>query len=169
MSDIIYIGYDSVTNIVNSSTGWASYVDTAYTSGSPFSVLAGVTAALPNNAGNIIDSQKPLDVPTFYDGTSITGRNGDSLDLQIYFRCLPANINGELDIWIDIGGSVGVLYLQTFFFRAASEKGIMYALPSAYTLNTWQTNGGRVYVKPSVNMTFWGMNYNFDRTHKSTL
>lgn len=167
MSDVIYIGYDSVTNVVNSQSGWASYVDTQYNSGSPFSVLAGVTAALPNNAGSTIDSQKPADITTFYDGTYITGRNGDSLDLQLYFRALPANINAELDIWVDIGGSVGMLYLQTFFFRAATEKGIMYSLPSAYTLNTWEANGGIVYVKPSVNMSFWGMTYNFDRTHKA--
>lgn len=148
-------------------TGWASYVDTEYTSISPFSVSGGVTTQLPNNAGTIVDSQKPSDITTFYTGSVITGRNGDSLDLMIYFKVLPSSTNAELDVWIDIGGSIGILYLQTFYFRGASEKGVMYNLPSAYTLNTWEANGGTVYVKPSVNMDFWGINYNFDRTHKA--
>lgn len=149
-------------------TGWASYVDTAFTSLAPFNVLAGVTTKLPNNAGNIIDFQKPSDISTFYTGSAITGRDGDSLDLMIYFNALPSATNAELDVWIDIGGAIGVIYLQTFYFRGASTKGVMYSLPSAYTPNTWELNGGTIYVKPSVNMDFWGMTYNFDRTHKAT-
>lgn len=149
------------------STGWASYVDTAFTSGSPFNVSAGVTTKLPNNAGTIIDGQKPDDITTFYTGSLITGRNGDSLDLMIYFKVLPSSTNAELDVWIDIGGAIGEIYLQTFYFRGATTKGVLYSLPSAYTLNTWEANGGSVYVKPSVNMDFWEMKYNFDRTHKA--
>lgn len=150
-----------------STTGWASYVDTMYTSGSPFSVSAGVTVPLPNNAGTIIDSQKPSDVVSFYQSGKITGRNGDNLDAMIYFTSVPSATNAELDIWVDIGGSIGAIYVQTIYFRGTSPKGVLYSLPSAYTGTTWEANGGTIYIKPSVNMQFYGMTYNFDRSHKA--
>lgn len=150
-----------------SATGWASYVDTMYTSVSPFSVSAGVTVALPNNAGTIIDNQKPDDITSFYQSGKITGRNGDNLNAMFYFWAIPSATNAELDIWVDIGGSIGAIYVQTIYFRGTSPKGVLYSLPSAYTGATWETNGGTIYIKPSVNMQFYGMTYNFDRSHKA--
>lgn len=152
-----------------SSTGWASYVDTEYTSGTPFNVSAGSTVVLPNNSGNIIDSQIPDDIDYFYQSGKITGRNGDNLDVMIYFLAVPSSINAELDVFIDIGGSIGAIYLQTIYFRGTSPKGVMYALPSAYTGSTWETNGGIVKIRPSTNMSFYGMTFNFDRSHKAKI
>lgn len=159
----------SLTNTLVSlnATGWASYVDTAYSLGSPFSVSAGVTANLPNNSGVIIDSQIPSDIDSFYESGKITGRNGDNLDAMIYFWAVPSATNAELDIWIDIGGSIGAIYVQTIYFRGTSAKGVLYSLPSAYTGATWEANGGIIKIKPSVNMQFYGMTYNFDRSHKA--
>jgi len=111
--------------------------------------------------------QKPDDIATFYDGTEITGRDGDGLSIMIYFKCTPSSINSELDIWIDIGGAVGELYRETKYFRGTAVKSVLYTLPAGYTRATWEANGGIIYVKPSVNMTFYGMNYNFLRTHKA--
>ena len=166
---------NSMFNEIFGRTGWASYVDTQYTSGSPFSVLANTDTPLPNNAGTIIDSQKPTDITTFYDGTTITGRNGDALDFMIYFKATPSAINQSLDVYVDITGGTGTpanlarLYEQTFSFPRGSgvERGILYALPSAYTLNTWQANGGVVYIRSDAALTLHSINYNFDRTHKA--
>lgn len=229
-----YTGFNPATG-GSVATGWASYVDTQYTVGSPLALIGGATVKLPNNCGSVIDSQMPPDVDSFYFqrklnlsnlvgvfekgetvtggtsgatgvvlyagstylhlrtvtgtfvdteeitggtsaatadvsgapiGSKITGREGDNLDVMIYFRATPSSINSEIDIWIDIG-LPNLLYLQTIYFRATTEKGVLYALPSAYTLNTWQANGGDIYVKPSVNMTVYGMNFNFDRSHKA--
>lgn len=222
-------------NELYAQTGWASYVDTGYTSGSPLVVSAGVDTLLTNRAQNVIDHQKPYDIKTFYapvvltagaitgtfvegetvtggtsgatgvlkeiagtkfrlvnlsgtfasselitGGTSgatttysakknavITGRNGDNLDLMLYFKVLPTSTNSELDIWVNIGGSIGELYRQTFLFRSTTGKGVMYTLPSAYTLGTWETNGGQIYVRASSNMSIYEMNFNFDRSHKA--
>lgn len=150
-------------------TGWASYVDTQYTSVSPFTVAANTDTALPNNAGTIIDAQKPTDVTEFYDGTVITGRNGDALDVMIYFKAESSAVDQFLDVWIDIGGAVGELYRQTFSFPKGSgtERGILYSLPSAYTLDTWETNGGTVYVRSNGSCDIYDITYNFDRTHKA--
>lgn len=157
------------------STGWATYVDTQYTSGAPFSVLANTVTNLPNNAGNIIDSQKPSDITTFYDGTVVTGRNGDNLDLQIYFLATPTSANQWVEIWIDITGGTGTpanlanLYRQTFTFPkgAGTERGVVYALPSSYTLGTWEANGGVVKIESDAALTIHGITYNLDRSHKA--
>ena len=158
-------------------SAWASYVDTVYSSANtPFAsattffVAAGTTVKVPNNGGFVINSQLSPDIGTFWDIPSqkITGREGDNLDLMAYWKAQPLGQNAELDIWIDIGGSVGELYRETQYFRGANEtKGVKYDLSSAYTLDTWQANGGELYMKPSVDMHFWGFNFNFDRSHKA--
>jgi len=150
-------------------SGWASYNDTQYTSGAPFTLSADTDTALPNNKGTTLETQKPSDVTTFYDGTVITGRNGDNLDLQMYFKATPSSQNQWLEIWVDIGGSVGELYRQTFSFPRGTgvERGIMYSLASAYTLGTWEANGGTVYVRSNASATIHSIVYNFDRSHKA--
>jgi len=150
-------------------TGWGSYNDTQYTSGSPFSLTANTDVILPNNKGNTLEFQKPADVTTFYDGSVITGRNGDNLDIQIYFKATPSTQNQWLDVWVDIGGSVGELYRQTFSFPRGSgvERGVMYSLSSAYTLGTWEANGGTVYVRSNASATIHSVVFNLDRSHKA--
>lgn len=217
-------------------TGWASYTDNDYTSGSPLTLTSGVAVELVNRARGVVEPQIPSDIKTFYcpvelvlgsitgtfvegetltggtsgatgdlkeiastkyrllnlsgtftngetvtGGTSgatatissnkkalITGRNGDNLDIMIYFKALPSATNAELEVWVDIGGSVGELYKQTIYFRGATEKGVLYTLPSAYTLNTWEANGGIIYVKPiGANFDIYNINFNFDRSHKA--
>jgi hypothetical protein len=152
------------------STGWGTYVDTDYPdSGTPFSVSANTDTALPNNKGTVIETQKPEDVTTFYDGTVITGRSGDNLDVMIYFKAVPSAVDQWLDMWIYIGGTIGELYRQTFTFPKGSgvERGVLYALPSAYTLDTWEANGGTVYIRSNHSIDIYGINYNLDRSHKS--
>ena len=157
---------DSDGNIVS---GWGSYNDTQYTVGSPFSLSADTDTVLPNNKGSVLEVQKPADVTTFYDGSVITGRNGDNLDIQIYFKAVPSAANQWLDVWVDIGGSVGELYRQTFSFPrgAGVERGIMYSLASAYTLNTWEANGGTVYIRSNASASIYNVVFNFDRSHKA--
>ena len=158
---------DRVNNI---QTGWATYADTQYpNAGSPFSVLANTDTILPNNKGSLNESQKPEHVTTFYTGSVITGRNGDNLDIMIYFKAVPSQANQFMDIWIDIGSPVGELYRQTYSFPrgAGVERGILYALPSAYTLNTWEANGGTVYVNSNHDLDVYGINFNFDLSHKA--
>lgn len=159
-----------VTPGLANGTGWASYIDTQYPdSGTTFTVPAATDTALPNNSGTVLDMQKPTDVTEFYDGTVITGRNGDSLDIMLYFKAVPSVASQYLDVWIDIGGSVGELYRQTFSFPkgAGTSRGILYSLSSAYTLDTWEANGGTVYVRSDASLQIYDINYNFDRSHKA--
>lgn len=158
------LGASSIAN-----TGWATYVDTQYTAGSPFVVSPNTDTLLPNNAGIKNESQMPPDVVTFYDGTVITGRDGDSIDLMAYFKVKPSSQNQVLDVWVDIGGAIGELYRQTFFFPKGAnvESSVMYTIPSGYTLQTWENNGARIYVNASHEIDIYRINYNIDRSHKA--
>lgn len=162
----------------NLDSGWASYVDTQYPdSDNAFTLAADTVTVLPNNAGTIIDGQKPADIETFYtvpdnyDGTNavITGRNGDSLDFMLFFKSKPVHANQWLDIWIDIGGGIGEIYRETFNFPKGNgiERGVLYAVPSAYTLGTWQANGGQVKLLSNYNLDIYRINFNLDRSHKA--
>lgn len=154
------------------STGWGTYVDTQYpNSGATFTVAADTDTNLPNNKGSVIETQLPIDVTTFYDGTVITGRAGDNLDIMIYFKAIPSTATQALDVWIDIGGSIGELYRQSFSFPkgVGVERGIMYPLPSAYTLDTWEANGGTVKVRSDAIVDIHSIVYNFDRSHKARI
>lgn len=61
-----------ISNIQEITTGWANYRDTRYTVGSPFSVIDGVPVVLPINTANNVDSQKPLDINTFFYSAKLT-------------------------------------------------------------------------------------------------
>ena len=151
-------------------TGWASYVDTQYSIGSPFTVLAGFPTILPNNAGTVIDHQKPPYIPTYYDGIGILGRNGDGLDIMIYLKAVPTAANQFVDVWIDIGSGTPIkLYTDTKDFPkgADEERGFIYTLPSAYTLDTWEANKGKVYVESNADLNLYGIVFNFDTSHKA--
>ena len=161
----------SATNLgFTGKSGWASYTDSQYVdAGTAVTIPADSDTALPNNAGVIVDSQKPADITTFYDGSVITGRTGDNLDIMVYFKAVPTVVNQWLEVWIDIGGAVGELYRQTFVFPkgASIERGVVYGLPSAYTLGTWEANGATVYVRSNAAVDIYKINYNFDRSHKA--
>lgn len=116
-------------------SGWASYVDTQYpNSGAAYSLAADTTVTLPNNAGTIIQGQKPYQLDTFYDGTKIIGHLNDAVAFLAFFKCVPTNPAQFVDIWIDIGGEIDEIYRRTYGFAkgAGVEVGITYGLPVVY-------------------------------------
>ena len=180
--EIVQRGAQGITGASGTvNTGWATYVDTDFPdSDNAFTVSANVDTALPNNAGSKIETQMPLDIDEFYNvpsdyngntnrNATITGRSGDNLDVMIYFKAVPSSSTQYIDIWVDIGGSTGELYRQTFSFPkgAGAERGILYALPSAYTLSTWQENGAVIYIRTNHDLDIYSINFNFDRSHKA--
>lgn len=102
-------------------------------------------------------------------GGRILGREGDSLDLMMYFKAVPSAVSQWVDVWIDIGGGIGELYRQTFTFPkgAGTERGIVWSMPAAYTLNTWEANGGGVYIRSDADLDIYDINFNFDRCFKA--
>ena len=153
-------------------TGWAVYNDTTYTTGSPFLVTAGAPAqALPNNAGSKIETQLPSDVTSFYDGTVITGRNGDGVMIMMEFQCRPTTNNSDvrLKTSIDIGGTVGEIYPFEFGLgKGLNVEHFFLKSTLAYTLDTWETNGGTVLIEAfNSNIEVYNIRYLISRTHKA--
>jgi len=159
-------------NEVYDFTGWANYQDTTYTSGSPFLVTAGSPAQpLPNNAGSKIETQLPSDVTEFYDGTAITGREGDGIAITIEFKCAPTTGASDVRIKtsIDIGGAIGEIYPREMALTKGAGVEHFYLLTiNAYTLDTWEANGGVVMVESfNSNINVYDIRYVITRTHKA--
>ena len=154
---------------LSANTGWGAYNDTQYTEGSPFSVSADTDTVLPNNAASTIETQKPTDITTFYDGSVITGRAGESILITIDLVATPTSPAATaIEIWLDIGGSIGELYRRIVTF----PKGNGVARPinfttSAYTLDTWEANGATVYVRCDGPVDIHGIRYVLTRVHKT--
>lgn len=169
VNDSVFIHQNNTTFIApiksNSYTGWADYADTQYTSASPF-VVGTTKLTLPNNAGNTLDFQKPIDVTTFYNSTdsTITGRNGDGINITIEFKTRPATPNlTRLTVAIDIGGAVGEIYPRDFVLAKGSGVEHYYLSSfSGYTLNTWESNGGKVRVVSTAATEIYDIRYVID-------
>lgn len=135
--------------IAESELGWADFVDTNYTSGSPLSLTADTDTILTNNAGTVRNTYAPSDIGAMYSGGKIVGRVGEALGITIDFTAVPTNANTTLiETWIDIGSPVGQLYRRPYSFPKGN--GVARQIVSstlAYTLDTWETNGGTVYVR----------------------
>lgn len=161
-------GPGSATINQDTSSGWGAYGDTQYTVGSPFALAANTDTALPNNGLNAIESQKPIDIVTFYDGTVITGRDGDGISITFEFKAVPGSTtNTYVEIWIDIGGTVGELYRRTLSFSKGAGTYSLNASFTGYTLGTWEANGGTVYVRSNTTVDMYAIRYILTRTHKA--
>ena len=99
-----YTTLENIKNYVTSSTpglggsgmGWARYDDTQYTTSSFLTVVDGAAAiAIPNNAGNVINTYINSAIP-FYDGSTkkIQAENsGDVYSVVITFKAKAPNAN----------------------------------------------------------------------------
>jgi hypothetical protein len=127
--------------------GWASYRDTAYTSGAPFTIAAGATAYLPNNAGTVLDRYIQNDTASLYDSVNgiITPRNvGDYQIVTVRFLATCTNPNTAMDFGIDLGGTIGVAFRDSKPFPKGSgtEHPFSFVCP-CYSLDTFIANGGK--------------------------
>jgi hypothetical protein len=128
-----------------------------------------VKTSLINNAGSRIETQKPDDVSDLYNGAVILGRNGDAIIAGIEFTFTPSSgLASWLSVSIDIGGAVGELYAQEYSVLYGSGVGHRIAYTAAaYTLDTWQANGGSVKVMSDGPGIVTGVRYVIHRIHKA--
>lgn len=150
-------------------TGWGSYTDTQYTNLSPFAVSANTDTTLPNNAATKIETQKPSDIVTFYNGTHITGREGDGVLVTVDFVAVPTSPSAtSIDTWLDIGGSIGEIFRRTTEFPKGNgvAHNISYSL-SAYMLGTWEDNGALFRIRCNGPCNVYNIRYVITRTHRA--
>jgi hypothetical protein len=161
----------STENSASDYTGWAAYADGTYTSANPLILPAFNKITLPNDASSKNESQKPIDVTEFYNATNstITGRNGDGLNVVIEFKVRPTvNQTTKVTVAIDIGAPIGEIYTRDFI----TSKGVgveHYYLSSfsGYNLGTWEANGGTVKIESDNEADIYDIRYVLTRTHKA--
>lgn len=146
-------------------TGWGTYTH----NGATQSLTAGVKATLTNNKGILIETQKPADMVTFYDGSVITGRTGDAVAIGIELTFTPTATGlYEFVVSIDLGGSIGELYASQYPINKGNGVAHKIAYTAiAYQLDTWQTNGGTVKVVCDGPGDITAVRYVIQRTHKA--
>ena len=130
-------------------TGWASYQDTQYTSEAPFALSANTDTILPNNAGSKIETYLPRDLTAMFADGKVLGRQGDSYIITADLFAIPTSAQSTLlEIWFDIGGSVGQLYRRPITFPKGQGQVLQVVTSTfVYTLDTWEANGATPYVR----------------------
>lgn len=143
--------YYPPNSTISQLTGWGDYADTQYTSASPLTLSADTDTVIPNNAGSTVASQVPSDVSAFYNSSTgkITGRNGDAIIMTFDLVAKPTQVGTDsLEVWVDIGGSVGELYRRIVTFPKGQNVNRPVTISTgAYTLDTWETNGATPYIR----------------------
>lgn len=153
-------------------TGWARYLDTVYTTGSPLSIANGVRAVLTNNANNKIETQLPFGVTSFFNETTqkiLAENNGDAYTLSIRFKARMSVNNGYFDIDLDIGGAQGIISQESLVFtrNANTEQKFDIDL-SVFSGSTFVTNGGTLRITPlNGNIEIYDISFVLIRLHKA--
>ena len=73
-----------------------------------------------------------------------------------------------MDWWIDIGNPVGVLYRRTITFPKGNSVSHGASVSIAgFSLNTWESNGAKIYVRANTPVTIWDITLVLTRTHRA--
>lgn len=154
-------------------TGWAQYIDSTYTSGSPFTILSTTTDTLENNANGVINGQKPIDATgELYNSTTKKVMPIDTFDayiLEIRFTAVSTANFDHFEVGLDIGGSLGVITKQTQTFSKNAGTAQEFKVTFSYfTGATFVGNGGAVVITTNGgDVSFYDINYLVTRTHKA--
>lgn len=157
--------HENRINAIEVRSGWGAYINTAGTQ----SLTAATKVSLTNNAGSTILVQHPTDVPALYASGKITGREGDAIGLTIELIFTPTSgVASNFYIAIDIGGSIGEIYPRDFAILKGSGVAHKVSYSTmAYTLDTWEANGGTVKVESDGPGDITGVRYVIHRLHKA--
>lgn len=152
---------------VTSPTGWAAYVH----GGGAQSLSASTRTQLQIDGATKIETQLPSDSGPLWDDVNdkITGRNGDSIVVKIQGVFTPSDATASnLKLDVDIGGSVGIVEKQDF--PITNGAGVAHDFSwtfLAYTLDTWEANGGAVYATSDGAGGVTGLRIIITRTHRA--
>jgi len=159
---------DTKGYVKRSDIGWASYVDTLHTSGTPQTITEGVTPVLlTNNAGTVINSQLPDGVVKLFDSATTKIRpvqENDFNSVDIMFTVKNSVTNGFFTVYIDIP-TLGTRFEQLFVCpkTAGTAMGVNYSFHH-YVSAQFAANGGTIYiVANSGNLQIYEKQYRFSK------
>lgn len=124
-------------------TGWAVYNH----GGGAQTLVAATRTQLSIDGATKIESQLPADTGPLWDSNKITGREGDAIVVKVQCTFTPADaVATEVLFDVDIGGAIGIVERQSFpVTNGAGNPHYFSWTFLAYTLDTWEANGGAVY------------------------
>lgn len=136
----------------NSTTGWEQITDTTYTSGSPLSIVEGVTGKILTGTVSRITTQLPSGVTEFYNTTTdklMAVNDGDAFTLSLRFKAKMDVANGLADVAINIGGALNVISQETLVFSKGIGVEQRFDIDLSYfTGTTFIANGGDIEITP---------------------
>jgi hypothetical protein len=149
-----------------SGLGWASYEDSAFLA----TTVANTPLRLTFGKPVALETQIPEGITTYWEttGHTIPGKLNDGISVQLSFDAEPLANNLHLDVWLDLGGSIGIIYPQTFSFAKGSGvvTKIVYNLSSLYQLSTWVANGAEIWVESNGAVEITKPKLNVHRNYK---
>lgn len=151
----------------NRDVGYATFVDTQYTLGSPLVVNQGATVDLPNNSTGDLITYLPENSSGLYNGTRLVADNvGDEYTLRISIGAFTTSNSGGFDLSIDISalgdGSITIVRYPVRMFRGTgSANAQVYTINVPYfTLGTFIANGGLIRLESITgNTSVYGIQY----------
>jgi len=131
--------------------GWAMYVDSTYTSGSPLSV-AGTSVQITNDGLGVgtNTSYLPPDSVTLWDTSTnkiVSYTIGNSFDLRLGFKSKVNSANSYFDIIFDIGDPSGVVIAANTLVAPKGngvETSYFVDIP-IFSLDTFVANGCKIF------------------------
>lgn len=152
-------------------TGWQQITDSTYTSGSPLTILSGVTGKLLTGTVTEINTQLPTGVTTFWNNTTdklMAVNNGDAFTLSLRFKAKMNVANGLADVAINIGGALNIISQETLVFSKGSGVEQRFDIDLSYfTGTTFIANGGNIEITPlNGDISIYDIVLVIIRTHK---
>jgi len=165
--DKVNDNFDEVYNF----TGWEQIIDSTYTSGSPLTILSGVTGKILTGTVTKIQTQLPTGVTTFWNETTdkiVAVNDGDAFTLSLRFKAKMNVANGLADVGINIGTPLNIISQETILFSKGSGVEQRFDLDLSYfTGTTFIANGGNIEVTPlNGDIDIYDIKLVIIRTHK---
>jgi len=160
----------------NQGGGWSMHTDSTYTAGSPLSIPVDTRTKLTID-GLGSDTNTTYAPPDGAIWDSINNRLtpnvvGSAFDLRLsIFSSYDSGASAKLDLEIDIGGSIGNVYIQhNIFAKGPNETNEMAWSVPIFTLDTFVANGGTLYITPRESaIKIWNIKLMITQTFKPTV
>jgi hypothetical protein len=156
--------------------GWANYIDSAYTEGSPLELNAGngytAKITIDGLAPGSVESQWPFGVAKPWDVSTnkLVGTNdGDEFSYRLQYKAQDGATSVLLDTYIDIGGAVGEISRRSKTIAKGATVETNVEISSSYfTGSTFVSNGGEIFLSTAAssdNMSIWDIRLEIRKNH----
>ena len=156
--------------------GWANYVDSTYTSGSPLLLNAGnsynAQCTVDGLGSGSTQSEWPDGVPEPWDTSTnkLIGTNdGDKFTYELSFKAQDGAASVLMDVYVDIGSPIGEISRSSVSIaKGASVETAIEMYRTYFTGSTFVANGGTIYFdtsQTSDDMSIWDIALLIEKTH----